>query len=84
MPASCKYCGARVIWAKTSKGKLMPMDASPVDEGEWALDFQGDTSKPPRAHRAEAGTQLRYQTHWATCPSSKKARAEAQRRREGG
>jgi hypothetical protein len=79
--AKCKYCDANVIWAKTAKGKMTPMDSKPVDDGEWGLDFNGDTSSPPLAHRAEAGILTRYTPHWATCPAARKARDEARERR---
>lgn len=77
--ANCKYCPAQIVWAKTAKGKMMSFDKSPVDDGEWALDFTGEG--PPRARRAEAGTLIRYKTHWATCPGAQKARDEARARR---
>lgn len=81
MASYCKYCGERITWAKTGKGKMMPMDKKPTDDGEWALDFDGTTS-PPRAHRAEPGTALRYTPHWATCTHSKEARENARRRKD--
>jgi hypothetical protein len=78
--ANCKYCGEGIIWAKTASGRMTPMDHSPVDDGEWTLDFNGSTD-PPRARRAEAGTELRYKPHWATCTAAQKAREDARRRR---
>lgn len=77
--ASCKYCGQPIVWAKTPKGKMMSFDKSPVDDGEWTLDTAGEGA--PHARRAEAGTLIRYKTHWATCPHAQKAREDARRRR---
>lgn len=73
--ANCKYCGAKIVWAKSAKGKMMPFDKGPVDDGEWTLDNTGDG--PVQARRAEAGTLIRYMPHWATCPGAEKARDEA-------
>lgn len=37
----CRSCGALVLWAKTSSGKAMPVDADPVGaRGNLVLDTE--------------------------------------------
>lgn len=35
--ARCRSCQARVVWAQTTKGNLMPLDADPDSEWERPL-----------------------------------------------
>jgi hypothetical protein len=57
--AKCRSCGAEIIWARTKKGKPIPLDRSPtmtryVREGTSDLVVQRTT----------------YQTHFITCPNA--------------
>ena len=59
----CKSCHAPLIWAKTTRGKWMPLDAEEVlvkGETLWRIDEQGVVQRAaiPRGHRA----------HHVTCP----------------
>ena len=37
--APCKACGAFLIWAKTAKGKWIPLQAEPDKEGVYESHF---------------------------------------------
>lgn len=71
---SCRSCNARIIWARTTGDRAMPVDAEPVDGGNIELTMQG--------HRVVAtvtdaptlfGPALRT-SHFATCPDADKWR----------
>ena len=79
--ATCKRCGAKIVWIETPGKKMMPCD--PVMQIYWArpkargkivtpngevisCDFEGD---PDQA------TGLGFIPHWATCRSGEKERA---------
>lgn len=62
MNATCKTCGAAIVWLKTSTGKAMPVDAGTVQEGEtlfvpgrhtshFATCPQADQHRKPRQQR---------------------------------
>jgi hypothetical protein len=84
---SCRSCDARIIWARTTGDRAMPVDADPVDGGNIELSWQG--------HRVVAtvttaptlfGPALRT-SHFMTCPDADKWRATrtdgpGQRRRQ--
>ena len=65
MPVStCRSCGAAIVWAKTTTGKSMPLDAEPVPDGNIVL------------HEGVAyvtGTGDR-KSHFATCPNAARHR----------
>lgn len=75
--ATCRSCPAEIVWARTtgSSGKLMPIDAAPVDGGNVLVDFSHD---PPLATVVGKRTQPslfgddgpRYTSHFATCPNA--------------
>lgn len=71
--ASCKYCGAKVRWAVTTKGKKIPLNPTPVAGGKFGLIPNG-TDAPPTAVAAQDHHQLRYDTHFSDCPFAGKAR----------
>lgn len=71
----CKSCSAAIVWAKTSAGKLIPIDAAPAADGNirlWKGPSTGEwlalyRPKPPQ------GEPL-YKSHFATCPDAQKFR----------
>jgi hypothetical protein len=76
---ACSSCGAPVIWATTAaKGKPMPVDVAPADDGTVLL-----TARPGRSPLAEvvavgqdgllAGEELR-RSHFSTCPDADRHR----------
>ncbi len=58
----CKTCDAEIVWAKTEKGRPIPLDREPelryVREGESDIVILRST----------------YQTHFVTCPDAKEHR----------
>jgi len=60
MPAKCKGCGADILWIKTKKGKLMPVNASPIKA------YQINEYMPPEWLLIDV-----HIPHWATCPNAK-------------
>lgn len=76
-------CGAAIIWATTSAGKKMCLDAEPTRDGDWVIE--GDVhALDPRAAKlsndaAATYTGDKYTSHWGTCPDrvffSKKKRS---------
>ncbi len=70
MTASCRSCGAPIIWAKTEKGKAMPLDAEPAQTGTlWLFAGVVQTGDQPPAVNGPT-----YTSHFATCPQAGKWR----------
>lgn len=42
--ATCRGCGAEIVWLKTQKGKNMPVDAETVTDGDAIYDRNIHTS----------------------------------------
>lgn len=60
MAATCRSCGAEIVWAITKSGKRMPLDADPVTGlGVFVFD-NGYAVDPPPLRRS----------HFATCPNA--------------
>lgn len=74
MTATCRSCGAEVIWTVTAAtGSRMPVDVQPTEDGNVVL--APDPKGPPIAYAAPVGALLieeddgtRYTSHFATCP----------------
>lgn len=73
---SCSSCGASIIWAITSSGGRMPVDAEPVKDGNIVLRQPG--LDEVFAHvRRENSPQLAtpyYVSHFVTCPNANQHR----------
>lgn len=77
MSATCGSCDAPIVWAKTSKGALMPIDAQPADDGNLAVhrDDQGELhARVLKAGDSTAEWEKRGTSHWATCPNAEQHR----------
>lgn len=62
--ARCRSCGADVIWATSTNGKAMPMDAQPDPKGTFVIvvgKARKATAEDDRLHRP------RHTCHFATC-----------------
>lgn len=74
---TCKGCGKKIIWIKTSRGKSMPCDPKQVmywetSKGHYrivtpngeviACELNGDVDR---------ATGIGYIPHWGTCPKCK-------------
>lgn len=63
----CRSCGARIIWCSTVRGKSMPVDWAPSDDGNLIIDGDGvarviDLLSPKDSPR--------HKSHFATCPDA--------------
>lgn len=86
--ARCKYCGARIDWIRTRKGKNMPVEYYPVmvmphrgtetfitDEGEVI------TGKRTLPGAVGGGNVAAYVPHWAGCTARGRYGSSADGRR---
>jgi hypothetical protein len=71
--ATCRSCGASIIWTLTPAGKRFPVDAEPDRESGtifvragYMRRLDGDELEEARARDAPL-----YVAHWATCPQSR-------------
>jgi len=64
-PRPCKSCGASIFFAKTVRGKAVPLDAEP--EKRFTLT---------RSHDGELVADLAdvFTTHFQTCPNAQQHR----------
>lgn len=67
MSATCRSCGAPVVWARHGTGRLAPFDAQPQPHGEWLLveDGKGELVATRRTTPI-----LAHVPHHATCPQA--------------
>jgi len=70
----CRSCKALIVWCKTQKGKSMPCDVSPADDGTFFLFRRADhieaihlKSSHPSAEAARARGDKTYTSHFSTC-----------------
>lgn len=72
----CRGCGREIIWAKTDKGKNMPVDPEPAPNGTFVLlrvggELRARHYSVAMEHVSEVDRpQERYVSHWATCPDA--------------
>ena len=73
MTATCRSCGAPIIWARTVNGKAMPLDAEPHADGVLRISDRGVAvsmgSLTGPGYSAET-----YKSHFATCVNAAKHR----------
>lgn len=60
--SKCKGCGAGIRFARTAKGKMMPLDVKPRTFFKIETDWEGKDHL-----RVEQG----FVSHFETCPKSK-------------
>lgn len=87
--STCKSCGASVLWAVTQNDKAIPIDPTPVANGNIELERlplrrangrRAETTYRAIVHgKAEAGgVDLfggeRYVSHFSTCPNAESHR----------
>lgn len=81
--ATCRACGARIVWALTDRGKRAPINWDPSDNGNMVLvyDDSGEEAGKPRVtavayFEQSTGTtvppQERRLNHFATCPEAER------------
>lgn len=62
---SCRTCHADIIWAETTSGKAMPLDAQPSASGTFVFiagKTRMATAEDRELHRPT------HTSHFATCP----------------
>jgi hypothetical protein len=68
----CRTCGASIQWVETERGKRMPIDSRPSEQGTIVLRHRfaepplAIAGVPPEAFPGEP----RYTSHFATCPQA--------------
>lgn len=80
----CTGCERPIVWAQTSNGKSMPVDAVPTKDGNVLLF---DTADPGRLFamvlakpELEARPEVeRFTSHFATCPEAARFRKRGKR-----
>lgn len=71
---ACRSCKRAIIWTRTHKGKRMPVDADPREDGNIVLreDPTGRViaEYPGKEHATlfNDDRRPRYVSHFATCP----------------
>lgn len=69
MTATCRSCGAEILWATTSlAGMRMPVDPEPTGDGTLVLVRAG--SAPIVANRRDDDAGPFYRSHFSTCPDA--------------
>lgn len=69
MTTPCLSCGARIFFARTEKGKSMPLDAEPVPDGNIVLR-DGVVNYLTGPEMDMPTDRPRYKSHYATCPQA--------------
>ena len=72
---ACRSCGAAAIWAMTTKGRMMLVDAEPSDEGNVLLvERPGQMPQAQVMTKRDQGSLLELEplrmAHFATCPNA--------------
>lgn len=74
--SSCRSCGASIIWARTERGKRMPLDAESVADVTAQGLFVLREKTNPEGPLALAAWGLdcfmdpHYRSHFASCPDA--------------
>jgi hypothetical protein len=67
----CRSCAAPIVWARTNRGKMMPIDPAPRSDGNLVYIGVGVVE-------VVTGERLpleeRYVAHFVTCPQAGKWR----------
>lgn len=75
--ANCRSCKAEIIWVTTNKDKMMPLNATPDQDGNVEIldDANGPNWKAVVHPQPPAFAQgPMYMPHHATCPDAEKWR----------
>jgi hypothetical protein len=79
--ASCRSCGAPIVWAKTPRGKAMPLDATPAADGNIVLEEDNAGAIAHVRTAAFGGVGVFHKSHFATCPNANQHRKPKESRR---
>lgn len=64
---TCRSCGAPILWAKTERGKMMPVDPDPSENGNVELVPRGTGFLAIVHGQAPLGAPPLHLPHHATC-----------------
>lgn len=78
MKPTCSSCGARIRWAKTPRGRMIPLDPERVEDGNIVLDSSLFGETIARQVDDRSGT---HRTHFVSCPYSDQHRRRRRPRR---
>lgn len=70
---TCRSCGAPITWARTSKGKRIPLDPDPVENGNVVVTDDG-LATVLSVERLANVTGPRFVSHFVTCPFARQHR----------
>jgi hypothetical protein len=77
-PVICRSCRARIFWARTTTGKMMPIDPVQDENGLITLTREeGQVAPLATVHgkdKPPPDSVPRYTSHFATCPAAGKHR----------
>ena len=82
MSATCRSCGAPILWVRTERDKRMPLDAAPVpataQRGTFVLRDKGSAEGPLAiaATPAQLPGEVYYVSHFSTCPQAAEHRRQ--------
>ncbi len=62
----CSSCGQPMLFVKTEKGKMMPLDQEPCEDGNIIL-INGIAHYAKKTDMFDAA-EPRYKSHFASCP----------------
>lgn len=71
--ATCRSCGAAIVWTLTEAGRRMPVDLEPADDGTLRLEESQDGSAVVYAFVVRGNVRPReelYRSHFSTCPNA--------------
>lgn len=72
--ASCRSCGAEVLWVKTRKKKNMPLDVGEDSSGRFVINGELEDGTPTVGYLGDQEAKVysgpRYQSHFKTCPNA--------------
>jgi hypothetical protein len=67
---NCKSCGKPILWAKTEKGSRIPLDPTPVPNGNIDFFLPSEAAVYMKADPNVS----RFVAHFVTCPDAAKHR----------
>jgi len=76
----CSSCGSYIVWVRTERGKVMPLDPWADDGGRFCVrnDFRDASGRRVvhyvRDEELEGNTRPLYRSHFETCDSRNKPR----------
>lgn len=66
----CRSCENKILWLMTTKGKLIPLNACPVRDGNMVIENHGSGLLAVAFQPLIHGSHQRYVSHFATCPDA--------------